>query len=61
MSLVLLEVVRELALVAETQVVKERYSRNPVSVLQLSIALQVVLTTGKVPHEVAPVHEVALI
>ena len=26
-----------------------------------AIALNVVLTSGKVPHEVAPVHEVALI
>ena len=29
--------------------------------LQLSIALQVVLSTSKVPHEVAPVHPVALV
>ncbi|CUQ49199.1 Uncharacterised protein [Segatella copri] len=29
--------------------------------LWLTIALNVVLTAGKVPHEVAPVHEVALV
>ena len=29
--------------------------------LRLTVALDIVLTSGKVPHEVAPVHEVALI
>ena len=29
--------------------------------LWLAVALNIILTSGKVPHEVAPVHEVALI
>ena len=56
-----LQVIRQLTLITETGVVEERDSRDPVAVLWFTIALDVVLTTGKVPHEVAPVHEVALI
>ena len=61
MALVVLQFVGQLALVAETPVVKPVEAGYPVAVLQFAIALQVVLTTGKVPHKVTPVHEVALI
>ena len=29
--------------------------------LQLAVALDAVLTTGEVPHEITPIHEVALV
>ena len=29
--------------------------------LQFTITLDVILTTGEVPHEVAPVHEITLV
>ena len=60
-SLILLQVIRQLALVAQHGVVDKRNARNPVAMLWLAVALNVVLSSGKVPHEVAPVHEVALV
>ena len=56
-----LQIVRQLALITQAGVVEERDTRDPVAVLGLAIALNVVLATGKVPHEVAPIHEVALV
>ena len=29
--------------------------------LELTVALNIILATGKVPHEVTPVHEIALV
>ena len=60
-SLVLAQFAGHAALVAEAKVVEEGDAREPVAVLQFSIALNVVLPAGKVPHKVAPVHEVDLI
>ena len=56
-----LQVLRQFRLVAQARVVDKRYAGNPVAMLQLAVALDVVLPTGEVPHEVAPVHEVALV
>ena len=61
MTFVGLQVVGQLALVAQTHVVEPRETGYPVAVLQLAVALQVVLSAGEVPHEVAPIHEVALV
>ena len=61
MSLVFLQLIRQLVQIAQTPVVEPVETSNPVAVLQFTITLQVVLTTSKVPHEVAPVHEVTLI
>ena len=52
---------RQFALVAQTEFVQEGNTRYPVAMLPLSVALQVILTSGKVPHEITPVHEVDLI
>ena len=59
-SLVLAQLAGHTALVAQAQVVEEGDAREPVAVLQFSVALDVVLSAGEVPHEVAPVHEVDL-
>ena len=61
MSLVVLQLVGQLALVAESGVVERSDTRNPVAVLIFTKALNVVLAAGKVPHEVTPVHEVQLV
>ena len=61
MSFVVLELVRQLALVAKHQIVYEREAGYPVAVLGLAVTLYVVLTAGEVPHEIPPVHEVALV
>ena len=61
MSLVVLERIGQQVLVAEAQVVDERNAGNPVSVFFFAVTLYIVLASGKVPHEVAPVHEVKLI
>ena len=60
-ALIFLKFIGEQALVAQSCIIDEGDTRDPVAVLQFAIALDVVLTSGKVPHEVAPVHEVALI
>ena len=60
-SLVLTKFGGQIALVAQTQVVEEWYASNPVTMLQFAMSLYIILTTGKIPHEVAPVHEVHLI
>ena len=63
LAFVLLEIVRCIALVAEPYFVYERDSAFPVTLENLSRAraVNVVLATGEVPHEVAPVHPVQLI
>ena len=61
MSFVFLQFVGQLRLVAESHVVKPVETGYPVAMLQLSIALQVVLASCEVPHEISPVHEVALV
>ena len=48
-------------MVAQTGIVDEGYARDPVAVVHLAIALDVVLASGKVPHEVAPIHVVELV
>ena len=60
-SLVVLKVIGQLALVTIHQVINERDACNPVAVLCLSITLNVVLSATEIPHKVAPVHKVALI
>ena len=61
MALVLLQVVWQFALVAIEGVVDESETGTPVTVLRLTVALNIVLSSGKVLHEVATVHEVALV
>ena len=61
MSLVLLQLSRQHALVAQACIIDKREAGNPVTMLQLTVALDIILSSGKVPHKVAPVHKVALI
>ena len=61
MTLVLLQVIWKQILVTQTGVIDEGDTREPVAVFHLSVTLDVVLTAGEVPHEVAPVHEVTLV
>jgi len=60
-SLVVLQVAWQEFLIAYQEIVNERDTGNPVAMFDFSITLDVVLTSGKVPHEVTPVHEVHLI
>ena len=60
-SLIVAKLRGQLALVTQSHIVEEGNTRYPVAVLPLSVALQIVLTTREVPHEVAPVHEVHLV
>ena len=60
-TLVCFQVVGQLALVAQTGIVDKRNTCNPVAVLGLAHALDVILASAEVPHEVAPVHEAQLI
>ena len=61
MSLVVLQVTRQEFLVANQDIINEWNTSNPVTMFDFSIALNIILTTGKVPHEITPVHEVYLI
>ena len=66
--LVLLHVLRQVVLRAETAFVDELDAADPVAVQVVArtvvvevVALVVVLATGEVPHEVAPVHPAQLV
>ena len=61
MPFILFQLFRQQVLIAYEHVVNELDTGNPVTVLYFSAALQVVLASGKVPHKVAPVHEVELV
>ena len=61
MSLVLTQLRWQLRLVAQAHIVEPLDTCYPVAMLQFTIALNIVLTTGEVPHKVAPVHKVHLI
>ena len=59
--LVLLQLRGQVGLVAYQPVVYEGDARDPVAMLYLAVALDVVLATSEVPQEVAPVHPVELV
>ena len=61
MSLIIFQIARQESLVAHQEVIDKRYTRNPVTMFYLSLTLKIILTSGKVPHKVSPVHEVHLI
>ena len=60
-SFIFFELFRQIIVVAYEYFVNERHSCYPVAMFCLSIALDVILTTYKVPHEISPVHEVYLV
>ena len=60
-TFVLAEFAWQLALISQSHIVDEGNAANPVAVFPFAISLQVVLPSCKVPHEVAPIHEVDLI
>ena len=63
LPLVVLQIVGSVGLVAETGLVYESYAAFPVSRENLSRrrAVDIILPSGKIPHEVSPVHPVQLI
>ena len=61
MALVVDDVVRHIVLRANHEGVDGFDARDPVAVQDLAGALDVILSAGEVPHEVAPVHEVQLV
>ncbi len=63
LSLVVLQIVRSIGLVSQTEIVYGRDSALPVSDENVSRrrAVYVVLPSGEVPHEISPVHPVHLI
>ena len=61
MSLVGFQLVRHHVLITVECVVYEGNARNPVSMFWFTVTLEVVLSTGKVPHEVTPIHEITLV
>ena len=58
---VVLEILRKQFLVAYKYVIYERDTGDPVAVFYLPATLYVILPSGKVPHEITPVHEVQLV
>ena len=61
MTFVVLQVVGQFALVAQSHVVNERNAGEPVAMFQFAMALDVILSARKIPHEIAPVHEITLV
>ena len=60
-SLVFAQIGGEFRLIAVEGVVNEGDTGDPLAVIELAVALYVVLTAGKIPHKVAPVHEIHLV
>ena len=60
-SLIVLQLLWQQALVAYQEVIDERNSCDPVAMFYFSTTLQIVLASGEVPHEIAPIHPVELI
>ena len=58
---VVLEILRKQFLVTYKYVIYERDTGDPVAVFYLPATLYVILPSGKVPHEITPVHEVQLV
>ena len=63
LSLIILQIIRGIRLVNKMHVVDNAYTALPVSDERISRrrAVDVVLTAGEIPHEIAPVHPVQLI
>ena len=61
MTLVLFQLFRQQVLIAYKPSVDKLDTGNPVAVFYFSATLQVVLASGEVPHEIAPVHPVELV
>ena len=62
MSLSCKRIRQQIVVTAYKQLVYEVESCNPIAVLHLTVTvLVVILTSGKIPHEISPVHEVDLI
>ena len=63
LALVVLQVVRGTRLVSKPDFINERDSRLPVSGKDVSRgrAMEIVLATGEIPHEITPIHPVHLI
>ena len=61
MSFIVFEILRKQFLITYQQVVDKRNTGDPVAVFNFSATLYVVLPSGKVPHEITPVHEVQLV
>ena len=61
MSFIVFEILRKQVLITYQQVVDKRNTGDPVAVFNFSATLYVVLPSGKVPHEITPVHEVQLV
>ena len=61
MSLVVLQVRRQELLISHQEIVYGWDTSNPITMFDFTITLNIVLTTGEVPHEISPVHEIHLI
>ena len=61
MSLVVRNVQRHILLRTYQSLINEGNTGDPVTVRHLAMSLNVILTTGEVPHKVTPVHEIQLI
>ena len=61
MSLVVFQIIGQKRLISVECIVDEGDTGDPLSMFHFAIALNVILSTSEVPHEVAPVHEIHLI
>src|SRR5690606_41869920 len=52
---------RKFFLIAKSLFVEEINTAQPVTINNISMALYIILATGKIPHKVSPIHPVYLI
>ena len=61
MSLVGLQIIGQFALVAQACVINYWDTGNPVAMFEFATALNIVLTACEIPHEITPIHKIALV
>ena len=48
--------VRHHALITDQNIIYKRNTRDPVTITEISMSLNIILTPGEVPHEVPEIH-----
>jgi len=60
-TLVVGHFIGQIRLITHQHVVNKANAGDPVTVVDFPVSLQIILATGKIPHEIAPVHEIHLV
>ena len=60
-AFVVFQLIGQCRLVSQTPVVQPTETTYPVAMFQFALTLNIILTACEIPHEIAPIHEIALV